>query len=88
MLKHKKSLLPPIVNDMFIQNNTMYIHNTRQANNIHVSAFKSRLSQQTIRFTGTKLWNFMYSKLKMIISLSQKNHNNKKHIVANGFPII
>ena len=41
MLKHKRELLPSIFNDMFIQNNTIHSHNTRQANNIHVSAFKN-----------------------------------------------
>ena len=71
----KKELLPSIFNNIFIQNNTIRSHNTRQANNIHVSAFKSRLSQQTIRFTGTKLWNFMYSKLKTNISLSSYKHH-------------
>ena len=70
MLKHTKGLLPSIFNEMFIQNTTIHNYNTIQANNIHVSAFKRRLSQQTIRFTGTKLWNFMKSKLKMNISLS------------------
>ena len=88
MLKHKKRLLPSIFNDMFIQNNTIHSDNTRQANHIHVSAFESRLSQQTIRFTGTKLWNFMYSNLKTNISLSSYEHNLKEYIVANGFLII
>ena len=59
MLKHTKGLLPSIFNEMLIQNTTIHRYNTIQANNIHVSAFKRRLSQQTIRFTGTKLWNFM-----------------------------
>ena len=86
MLKHKKKeLLPSIFNDMFIQSNTIHSHNIRQANNIHVSAFRSRLSQQTIRFTGTK---FLYSKLKTNISLSSYKHNLKEYIVANGVPII
>ena len=88
MLKHKKRLLPSILNDIFIQNNTIHSHNTRQAKNIHVSVFNSILSQQTIRFTGTKLWNFMYSKLKTNISLSSYKHNLKEYIVASGFPII
>ena len=88
MLKHKKGLLPLIVNDMLIQNNTIHSHNTRQANNINVSAFQSRLSQQTIRFTGTKLWNFMYYKLKTNSSLSSYKHSLKEYIVADGFPII
>ena len=86
MLKHKKGLLPPIFNDMFIQNNTIHSHNTRQANNIYVSDFKNRSSQQTIKFTRTKLWNFMYYKLKTNINLS--SHRLKEYIVANGFPII
>ena len=88
MLKQKKGLLPSIFNNMFIQNNTIHSHNTRQDNNIHVSAFRSRLSQQTIRFTGTKLWNFVYTKLKTNISLSSYKHNLKEYIVTNGFPII
>ena len=88
MLKHKNRLLPSIFNDMFIQNNPIHSHNTRQANNIHVSALRSRLSQQTIRFTGIKLWNFLYSKLKTNISLSSYKHNIQEYIVANGFPII
>ena len=88
MLKHKTGSLPSIFNNMFIQNNTVHSQNTRQANIIHVSAFKSRLSQQTIRFTGTKLWKFMYSKLKTNNSLSSYKHSLKEYIVANGFPII
>ena len=73
---------------MFIQNSTINSHITRQANNIHVSAFKSRLSQQTMRFTGTKIWNFMYSKLKTNISLSSYKHSLKEYIIDNVFPII
>ena len=88
MLKHKKGLLPPIINDMFIQNNTIHSHNTRQANNIYVSDFKNGSSQQTIKFTRTKLWNFMYYKLKTNINLSSYKHRLKEYIVANGFPII
>ena len=88
MLKHKKGLMPSIFYDIVIQNNTIHSHNTRQASNIHVSVFKSRSSQQTIRFTGTKLWNFMYSILKTNISLSSYKHTLKEYIVANGFPII
>ena len=88
MLKHQKGLLPSIFNDMYIQNNTIHTHNTRQANNIHVSAFESRLSQQTIRFTGTKFWNFMYCKLKTNISLWSYKHSVNEYFVANCFLII
>ena len=55
---------------MLIQNNTIHSYTTRQANNIQVSAFKRRLSQPTIRFTGAKLRNFMYFKLKTNNSLA------------------
>ena len=53
MLKYIKGLLPSIFNDIFIQNNAIHNHIIRQANNIHVSACKSRLPQQTNRFAGT-----------------------------------
>ena len=58
MIKHIKRILPSIFDDMFIQNITIHSHSTRQANNIHVSDFNSRLSQQTIRFTGTEVMEF------------------------------
>ena len=75
MLKHKKNVLPTIFNDTFIHNSTLNSRNTRKANNVYVSACKSRLSQQTIRCTGTKLWNFMYSNLKTNVSVSSYKHS-------------
>ena len=48
-----------------MQNITIHSHNARQATNVNLLAcIISRLSQQTLRFTGTKLWNLMYFKFK------------------------
>ena len=88
MLKHDKGLLPAIFNEMFIQNSQIHSYNTRQINKMHVPACKSRLSQQTIKFTGIRLWNFMYCKLQTDISVPAYKHKLKDYFITNGFPMI
>ena len=74
MYKYVHGMHPPIFH-MYEMNADVHQYNTRQCSLFHIPLCSTNRSQQTIRYTGAKLWN----KLSQTINVSLKIGTFKKH---------
>ena len=62
--------LPNFINSMFIRNDQIHHHFTRQCSEFHRSYSRTKLSSKTVKHEGPKLWNTLDSSLKNTANLS------------------
>lgn len=63
MFKFDRNELPPIFNEFFDKNKDFHGHDTRGKDNIRPPALWKRISDQSIKKEGTKLWNIWRTKI-------------------------
>ena len=66
----------------FKRNNTIHNHNTRQTNDLHVPKFKTKIGQNTIEHTASKIWNELPIELQQIHKLHIFKKQLKKHHIS------
>ena len=64
MYNLNKGDVPACFNNMFTANNNTHRYNTRFGNNLCVPKHNTNIIKQTLKFTGTKVWNEIPQEIK------------------------
>ena len=70
-------MLPVNFNGYFVKNSTIHLHNTRSADNLHLSFSNTALRLNSIKNAGPRIWNSLPNYLKMACSLPVFNYKTK-----------
>jgi len=69
MYKYNANMLPKNFINYFTKSSAIHVHNTRSANNFHLSFSHSTLRLNSIRNAGPRIWNNLPHDLKVACSL-------------------
>ena len=75
------NLAPPYLCDYFLRNNCIHSHNTRNSNDLHLSAPKLSLGKNTFRYSGSIVFNKLPRTLKGAASLSNIKNLLKQYFL-------
>lgn len=81
MFKYMSNSLPEPLLSMFITNDEVHNHNTRQKNNPHTMIRRTAAAQKTILHKGPNLWNKIPKHLKESKSLKSFKYKYKKLLI-------
>lgn len=81
--KYRKDLLPPVFNNLFIDNRCMYKYNTRQCNNIHLTKANGKYGDLKIAHQGATIWNSLPLKIRNLKSIKNFSKKVKKIILES-----
>ena len=70
MHKFNQNQLPTIFKNLFRPNNTVYSHSTRNRYAYHLPFCSTSVSQQSIQYSGAKVWNALPSDIRALQSRS------------------
>jgi len=77
--KQKNNLLPEIFNNLYIENNQIHTHNTRQRNNLHLKHPENKYGKLKIEHQGTEIWNSLPLKIRNVKTTKNFSKKNKKY---------
>ena len=80
MFKLHKNLLPEVFNNYFILNSSVHNYNTRNAKNIHPPFNRTSMSQSSIFYHGSILWNNLPNFIKCSKTFNQFKRLYKKQL--------
>ena len=83
MHKFEHGHLPPIFNDFFCPNKKIYSIHTRKRNSYHIPYFSKSVSQQSIKYSGVKVWNTLPQELKTVKLKSSFASKLRQHLVQS-----
>ena len=81
-VKHKfnQNQLPTIFKNLFRPNNTVHSHSTRKRYADHFPFYSTSVSQQSIQYSGAKVWNALLSDIRALLSRPAFVTKLKKHL--------
>jgi len=68
LINHNRKF-PSIFANFFVRNSEIHTHNTRSANDLHLSCVNSLRGVRCVEFKASLLWNNLHTKLKQIKNL-------------------
>ena len=71
MFKLRNNILPEAFQNYFIFNSSIHDYNTRNAHNIHPQLNRISVTQSSILYNGSILWNSLQTSIKSSKTLSQ-----------------
>ena len=83
MYKYNRNLLPINFENYFAKNSTVHHHNTRSADNFHLSFSHTTLRLNCIKNAGPRIWNSLSNDLKSSCSLHVFNRKIKSLLTQN-----
>ena len=87
MYKYEHRLLPSSVQDMFVTNNFIHQHFTRQSHKIHVPKGRTNLIKRSFRHYSVVLWNCISDILDYNCTISSFKYRLKKYLLISDVPI-
>ena len=83
MYKYSQNTLPPPIMGLFITNNEIHSHNTRNRNSLHTLVGRGEAIYKTFSFRAVLIWNHITDKLPTNISYNNFKKLSKSYISAN-----
>ena len=83
MFKYHHNCISPVFNDMFIVNNSVHEHFTRQQNHLHVPRFSTNLMARSVRVVGVRIYNNFDIFVSINLLYDSYKHNLKHFILKN-----
>ena len=83
MYKYVNDMIPPLF-DMFIVNADIHHYNTRNHTLLHVPLCTTKRSQQTVRYTGVKLWNLLATSIDVNCKIGTFKKHLKEFIITSS----
>ena len=80
MHKFNQNQLPTIFKNLFRPNNTVHSHSTRNRYAYHLPIYSTSVFQQSIQYSGAKVWNALPSDIRALQSRSAFVTKLKKHL--------
>ena len=72
MFLYHNNLLPICLLNLFVTNNQIHSHNTRNANSYRPHSCRTNIKQFTILYQGPKIWNSLPSTMNLHCFLLHK----------------
>ena len=88
MYKYTKLLLPPIFNNLFIENSSIHNYPTRHSHLLRIPLVKTKLAENFISKTGVHIWNEITSSLDPNVKLGTFKRNYKKALINNYYNLL
>jgi len=83
MYKYNANILPINFINYFTKNSVVHVHNTRSAENFHLSFSHYTLRLNSIRHAGSPIWNNLPHDLKVACSLSVFSRKMKSLLIKD-----
>ena len=81
MSNSNQCTVPTALQTMFIRNNTIHNHNTRQAQNPHTLSRKFNITQRSFLTTGPLIWSGIPQEIKSTLSINSLKYKLKHHLL-------
>ena len=88
MFKFNSGSLPIIFANMVKRNLDFHRYNTRNKSNFLISKYKLSLCQQSMKFTGVKVWNYITDKVDLECNIFRFKMKLKYFLLDNDLSII
>ena len=88
MFKFNSGSLPVIFTNMFKRNLDFHRYNTRNKSNFLIPKYKLSLCQQSMKFTGVKVWNYITDKVDLECNIFRFKMKLKYFLLDNDLSII
>ena len=75
------SSLPSSFSNFFKSNSQIHSHNTRQVNYLHLSFYKTKHGQHSLRYRGVQIWNTKIHVIKSSLSLEHFKRKLSSHLI-------
>ena len=82
MYRYCKGMLPSLFNDIFLLNEAVHSHYTRQSNLFHYFPLNSNVAKFSIKYNGPKIWNNIPTCLKELNYYSFKKQYRQFLIIS------
>ena len=86
MYKYANDMLPRVMNELFIVNNTIHDHNTRQRNLIHTNRGHTDISYRSFNNVGPRVWNALLNKMNVNVPISKFKQKNMRSLTCYCVP--
>ena len=83
MYKYNCNNLPNLFNDFFEKNSNKHSYGTRQQNKLHVPIVRMVKTNNSFKFRGVLLWNYMYNIINLNCSLYVYKKSIKSFLIDN-----
>lgn len=83
VLKSRNKLLPSYFSDQIIVNSNLHNHSTRQSQDLHCNAIKSRLEEQLINTKLSIVWNHLTEVIGTSLTSTSSTIKLKQYILEN-----
>ena len=81
MYNHANNLLPPAINDLYIENCEVHNYPTRQKHLLHVNKNSNiKIYSKSFGNTSARIWNAMQSKIEVNVSISKFKICSKNYL--------
>ena len=83
MFKSQHGLLPSLFNEMFVVNNQIHDHFTRQASLYHLPAWRLEIRRRSMCIQGPVIWNKLCNNLDIDCTIITFKYHLKKFLLNN-----
>ena len=80
MYNHANNLLPPAINDLYIENCEVHNYPTRQKHLLHVNKSNINIYSKNFGNTSARIWNAMQYKIEVNVSISKFKISSKNYL--------
>ena len=84
MCKYSRNILPRVICDLFITNDTFYSHNTRKKNKLRPNMSIREYIYKYFSFIGVYIWNDIQDHIPINTSYATFKSNTKKCFQYNN----
>ena len=83
MYKYNCNSLTNLFNEFFVKNSNIHPYGTRQQNKLHVPIARMVKTNNSFKFRGVLLWNYMYNIINLNCSLYVYKKSIKSFLIDN-----
>ena len=87
MYKHANNLLPPAINDLYIENCEVHNYPTRQKHLLHVNKSNINIYSKSFGNTSARIWNAMQYKIEVNVSISKFKISSKNYLQEHSLKL-
>ena len=88
MYKHVNGLLPEVMNKLYVTNNQIHNHFTRQHHLFHTSKGRINVYAKSFSNISPRIWNALQTKINVNVSISKFKNISKIFFLENKLEIL
>ena len=83
MYKHVNGLLPDVMSELYVNNNEIHDHFTRQSHLFHTTRGHTNVYARSFGSISPRLWNALQNRINVNVSISKFEINSKVYFLEN-----